>query len=338
MSGRGRGVKRKRTAPATRSSAKEAESRAEEGSQTDPVVLGSMTEGEQTSSRGETIDFGHILAAEGLVGQVRDVSRSVNALPGEMPELIRCGGDEDALAAHIPEPLLRKILANQYINIAALLKGGIELDAMYDSAGVLRVNEMGGLEAKAKPCTDVMPSIEKWTDAFIIFMSVYILKYPTRTQELLKYMSVIREAAATHPTGAWRMYDEQFRLKQSIRLRPWDKLDADLWIKIMSKQQAGFRKPVAQTAGPLKCRDFNGGICKWNPCKFAHVCMLCSSGGHGKWACPNQGTGAGQSQQTMGGPPRGASQGAFMNQGQQAVGGSFRAQNRRGRFWQANKQ
>ena len=40
------------------------------------------------------------------------------------------------------------------INIAALLKGGIKLNAMYDSTGVLRKNEIGGIEAEAKPCTE----------------------------------------------------------------------------------------------------------------------------------------------------------------------------------------
>ena len=125
MSGRGRGVKRRRTAPAARKDTSDgaaAMTRTEEGSQTDPVVLGlgSMSEAKDTASRGETIDFGRILAAEGLLGQIQETARAnkANSLPGETPELMRCGGDEDALAAHIPEPLIPKILSNQYINIA----------------------------------------------------------------------------------------------------------------------------------------------------------------------------------------------------------------------------
>ena len=37
--------------------------------------------------------------------------------------------------------------------------------------------------------------IEQWTDAFMIFMSIYTLNHSDETQHLLKYMSVIRLGA-----------------------------------------------------------------------------------------------------------------------------------------------
>ncbi|VDI02979.1 Hypothetical predicted protein [Mytilus galloprovincialis] len=45
----------------------------------------------------------------------------------------------------------------------------------------------------------------------MVFMSVYIEKYSTRAQELLKYMRDIRLAATRSEN--WATYDEQFRLK-----------------------------------------------------------------------------------------------------------------------------
>lgn len=51
-------------------------------------------------------------------------------------------------------------------------------------------------------------TIDKWTDAFMIFMSVMLEKFRTRAQEMLKYMRDIRLAAAR--SQGWFKYDEHF--------------------------------------------------------------------------------------------------------------------------------
>ena len=45
-------------------------------------------------------------------------------------------------------------------------------------------------------------------------MSVYLEKFPGKSQELIKYMHDIRLAASRQGHVGWAKYDEQFRLKK----------------------------------------------------------------------------------------------------------------------------
>ena len=51
---------------------------------------------------------------------------------------------------------------------------------------------MGLVETWAKMSRDKVTSIDKWTDVFLIFKSIYIKMYPSKCQELLQYISIIR--------------------------------------------------------------------------------------------------------------------------------------------------
>ena len=122
------------------------------------------------------------------------------------PNMLQSSSDD--LAAHVPHLLKAKIWSNKYVNIALLLKGAGELHEMF-SSGILHVDFQGHIETKPKQSKDVIPNIERWTDAFLIFSSIYSVRYPEKVQELFKYMSVIRYAASKFSSGAWREYDEQ---------------------------------------------------------------------------------------------------------------------------------
>ena len=67
--------------------------------------------------------------------------------------------------------------------MAVLLKGEVELADIYGS-NLLSVNELEKLETKPKSVTDKIGSVDKWTDAFLIFASVYLVEYPCKTQEI----------------------------------------------------------------------------------------------------------------------------------------------------------
>ena len=112
------------------------------------------------------------------------------------------------------------------INIALLLKGNVELQDLC-SGGILHITDKGQLESRPRITKDKVPTIDKWTDAFLIFSSIYLKKYPNKTQELLQYMSIIREAA-NRSSLSWRIYDEQFRLRQATNVQPWGRLNSDL--------------------------------------------------------------------------------------------------------------
>ena len=52
--------------------------------------------------------------------------------------------------------------------------------------------------------------IGTWTNAFIIFIWIYIQKHAYRAQELLKYMETIRSYAHGFSNTAWIGYDREF--------------------------------------------------------------------------------------------------------------------------------
>ena len=53
----------------------------------------------------------------------------------------------------------------------------------------------GKAEAQPKQTKDKVNSIEQWTQAFFIFMGIYLSRCPDKASELLNNSSVIRDAA-----------------------------------------------------------------------------------------------------------------------------------------------
>ena len=98
-------------------------------------------------------------------------------MPVQNVESVRCSGDE--IFANAPKTLRQQICKGEYINLALLFKGGMELKD-FCSGGSLKLNTDGGIEMKAKVCKDKIGSVEKWADAILIFASVYLTAYPDK--------------------------------------------------------------------------------------------------------------------------------------------------------------
>lgn len=291
--------------------------------QTQDTNPGNVVTSSSNNVRAPVIDFEQILRESGIVNNQSENLQTQNAqnisvFPNVVSnnsgslgvgsgqsitddiEAFRCGDDD--MVAHVPHSICQKIWQNQYINIALLNKGSIELHALC-AASVLSVNQDGTLEAKPKACNEKVATVEKWTDAFLIFMAVYLKKHPERTAEMLQYMSVIREAASRGGGMAWRTYDEQFRLRQAMCLQSWGRINADLWLRVMSMPSAAAgggnrtfvpNQKVKAVSNANPCFDFNKGFCSWNNCKYQHVCSICGASGHNKGSCFRGQTGSGQ--------------------------------------------
>lgn len=94
-------------------------------------------------------------------------------------------------------------------------------------------------------------SIQQWTDAFLIFMGIFIEKYPEQAPHLLKYCYFIREMNKMLGDKAWRIYDENFRmLKETVEL-PWQKPVEELRIKAASSNYQ-FQQPFRANTGLLE--------------------------------------------------------------------------------------
>ena len=209
-------------------------------------------------------------------------------------EPLRCG--DDGLAVHLPQQIQDKIKRHQYINLALLLKGSIELDELC-SGGTLHLNETGAFETRPKTSKRAIRNIDEWTDAFLIYASVYLCTFPGKNIEILKYMSVIREAATRYPVAAWSSYDQQFRLRQAndTKRQAWSSLNGELWLRVMSNplNNAGpitSKRPTGEFSGQAysnPCYAFNEGNCTWKICRYKHVCSACNSSSHGQTNCPH---------------------------------------------------
>lgn len=195
------------------------------------------------------------------------------------------------LGAATSHRLKAKIWANQFIDLGLLLQRQEDPISLNISSGSVIVQQ-----GSSKPKLPM--SIQQWTDAFLIFMGIFIEKYPEQAPHLLKYCYFIREMNKMLGDKAWRIYDVNFRmLKETVDL-PWQKPVEELRIKAASSNyqlQQPFRANNYQLQQPFRantggkpirfCYAFNNGEqCTRNPCSFAHRCQSCS-GSHARANC-----------------------------------------------------
>lgn len=288
MSGRGRGRKRKQ--PARQAATTAAKRRAEEPEILDVLASGgadfSDHEAQQkgrveTVSQRKFVDFEAVLSHE----MPDMLDRTPEPAPFEqIPEMVRCG--EDDLAFHVPESVVLRIKRHQFIDLSVLLKGSVELCEMY--SGATSSNGQGQTESRKKYNSEIK-NIDLWTDAFLIYTSIYLDEHPKAKSELLHYTSIIRSAARKFTGYGWRYYDEQFRLRQAKKLAPWNVIHNNLYLQSFSGQplrnQTSSNTSATITSSSSKCIDFNTGNCQWSNCRYLHACFVCSSPTHGKRTC-----------------------------------------------------
>ncbi|KAJ8304300.1 hypothetical protein KUTeg_017883 [Tegillarca granosa] len=127
-------------------------------------------------------------------------------------------GAQNSLDDHVPQQIRLKVWDDQFINLYSLLPDKEEntiLDPDNDSSPlvILKSGQIG-LGHRSSTLKKVS-NIGQWTDAFILFASIYLEKYQNvqMALDVLKYCSTIRWASSKVPGPAWRQYDEQFRFR-----------------------------------------------------------------------------------------------------------------------------
>lgn len=202
---------------------------------------------------------------------------------------------DDTLGDHVPQSTKQKIWDNQFVNLNSLLPDREEntnFDMSESSPLVITKNGQIGLGSRQQANRKVA-NINAWTDAFIIFVSIYLQKYQQVqiALDLLKYLNHIRWAAAKVGGLAWRQYDEQFRLRKAKKpTKSWATLDLELWLLFVSSStplnQLTSKSGLGDFTSKPKgiCWDFNGKKCSRAACKFKHICNKCS-GPHPELEC-----------------------------------------------------
>lgn len=80
---------------------------------------------------------------------------------------------------------------------------------------------------------DEIHNIHRWTDAFIILISIYTAPHPETNTEFLYDMHGIR--LGSHRSQDWLTYDKQYHFKASINQNTdWGVVDHELWMIYMT--------------------------------------------------------------------------------------------------------
>ena len=174
---------------------------------------------------------------------------------------------------NVSQELKTKIVNGQYVDLAKLLNNTIEPQKQM----IVMVN--GELETVEKS-TKKITNIEQWTDAFIIYASVYLSSHPAKSLQLLKYMKDLRMAACRSPEG-FKDYDQQFRLKmEKDPTRSWAEVDSELWLLFILPNIRNLTAATPhQSQNQIgKCYSYNfQGSCYKSPCNYYHVCIKCNA-------------------------------------------------------------
>lgn len=108
-------------------------------------------------------------------------------------------------------------------------------------------------------------TIDQWLSVFFIYTSVYLQRYPTESEPIVRYIETVRS---------------QFRrLKKALGLS-WDNNHQSLWLDArldqinvyMHKQQAHSHIFVPNGY----CQKYHLGQSDRYPCKYSHECFKCN--------------------------------------------------------------
>jgi len=169
----------------------------------------------------------------------------------------------------VSQAIRERIVSGGYVDFASLLG----TNSPECSEMVLILGPRGELALRPKFPKNKITSIYQWTDAFLIYSSVFLSAHPHRTQELLKYAKDIRLGAKKYDGAGWIEYDQQFRLRlaRDPSNISFANIDCELWILCMSSPVQSI--PVLQS----KCLNYNNGLqCTRIPCVYLHKCLNCN--------------------------------------------------------------
>ena len=141
----------------------------------------------------------------------------------------------------------------------------------------------------ADKSTKKITSIEQWTDAFIVYASIYLAAHPAKTLDMLKYLNDVRLAASRSGDLGFRDYDQQFRLRmEHDPSLSWGEVDSELWLLYLVPNSRNMAAASTYQGQKRMCYSYNyQGSCFKAPCNYIHACLRCS-GQHPVAFCPNQ--------------------------------------------------
>ena len=183
------------------------------------------------------------------------------------------------LGSDLSEKTKIKIKNREYINLSSLLHSEPETSPF-------NISSQNGIEITFKANNKRVPlSIEKWTNAMLVYAAVYIEAHPTDLNPLLTYVTFVRNMARKAHGNAWQTYDETFRRVRETTPIPWDKpLINQYFEAIVTGLQQPFRsgpsKPQRRQSNAILplgyCYKYHENNCSFKFCKYKHICPMCN--------------------------------------------------------------
>ena len=114
--------------------------------------------------------------------------------------------------------------------------------------------------------------IAAWTDAFIAYVQILLIKHETKAIELRSYMGTMRKAAKDASKDQWYTYGQRFRLHVSRNhTKKWSEIGIQLWLRFITTKQHDL-----QSNSPKICYDYNfKRICVRRNFLYMHICIKC---------------------------------------------------------------
>ena len=186
------------------------------------------------------------------------------------------------LHARVPMKTKEKIWNNEFVELSTLFD---------EESDDITISLKSGKISTTNSSKRKFMSIEQWTDAFNVFMSVYRLKFPEQSEHLATYLNTVRKIA--NENGHWHFYDTNFRkIMHSIGLQ-WNQIHSELYVTALTrKQKQPFRSgrdlPASgrsrqDNAIKGTCNRFNKGA-ECSGCQYKHICRHCG-GRHPGFRC-----------------------------------------------------
>ena len=130
------------------------------------------------------------------------------------------------LGIHVDAATKSKIWSNQLVDLSILLSRQTSQSFQIQ----LQENKLTMIQKKKI----FMLNTEQWNQAFTIYMSIYVEKYPDQAVHMLQYMGHIQEMAQMSGEFAARHYDQMFRNWRQSTPLPWNVINQSFTCKRIS--------------------------------------------------------------------------------------------------------
>jgi hypothetical protein len=236
---------------------------------------------------------------------ITDTDSALGSAPqiqGESEQAIASGVSRELLGDHLPMAIKQKIWELKYVDFYTLLP--IEMrkdegfgDPLADKKYDLVAEKEGTITIKSRIPTTHAINLNQWLTAYEIFSTIVLEKLPQKAPELIKYQSIIRDAAYLYSGFAWRIYDIKFRQKHAADTqRSWAIPDTILWLRSFTgmAKPAPYASQTQQAPRPTGkgiCISYNkDGVCKFGArCRYSHKCANSKCGlDHPLCKCPTR--------------------------------------------------